>query len=183
MESYISSVERQLLYYRKLAEETISQLTYSQICWRADEEANSIAIIMNHMAGNMRSRFLDFLCSDGEKSWRDRDAEFEPQDVPLSQLLDMWNDAWDCVISTLKKITISDLERIVYIRNEGHTVVEAVNRQVAHYAYHVGQIVFIGRMLKGLSWQCLSIPRGRSTDYNDDKFSRDNGIRHFTDNV
>ena len=181
--SYLSSTIKQFYYYKMLAENTMEQLQFEDLSWQYNMESNSIAVIENHMAGNMRSRFTDFLTTDGEKPWRNRDMEFIHAFKTREELLDYWNHGWEQLFSALEKLKSSDLEEIVYIRNEGHTVVEALNRQLAHYPYHVGQIVFIARMRAGNNWKSLSIPRNQSQDYNADKFSQDKGVRHFTDNV
>jgi len=181
--SYLSSTIKQFYYYKMLAEKAMEQLQFEDLSWQYNMESNSIAVIVNHMAGNMRSRFTDFLTTDGEKPWRNRDMEFIHAFKTREELLDYWNHGWEQLFSALEKLKSSDLEEIVYIRNEGHTVVEALNRQLAHYPYHVGQIVFIARMRAGNNWKSLSIPRNQSQDYNADKFSQDKGVRHFTDNV
>src|SRR5687768_15741362 len=154
--SYLNSIKKQFLYYKKLGEGAITQLSDQQLSWQYNEGSNSIAIVIQHMAGNMLSRFTDFLHSDGEKPWRNRDQEFLPVTVSAEDLLRKWNEGWSCLNETLHSLTDSDLETIVYIRNEGHTVTEAINRQLAHYAYHVGQIVFIAKMLKDSEWHSLS---------------------------
>lgn len=183
MESYLNSVMKQFQYYRMLGEKAMEQLSEEQLFWQYNQESNSIAILVNHMAGNMLSRFTDFFTTDGEKPWRNRDVEFTSQFNNKKDLMELWNKGWDCLLWTLENLSESDLERIIYIRNEGHTVVEAINRQLAHYSYHIGQIVFIAKMLKNENWQTLSIARNKSTDYNSRKFARDKGRRHFTDDV
>jgi len=180
---YLKSVDRQFRYYKKLADDAMAQLEDSQLTWQPNEESNSIAIIAKHMWGNMLSRWTDFLTTDGEKPWRQRDAEFDNDFNNREALLQKWEEGWKCLFDALGSITDEDLERIVYIRNEGHTVLEAINRQIAHYSYHVGQIVYLAKMLKNDAWKSLSIPRNKSKDYNADKFSQDKGIRHFTDNI
>lgn len=181
--SYIESVWKQFEYYKMLAEKAMEQLPEEKLFWQYNEESNSIAIIAGHMAGNMLSRFTDFLTSDGEKPWRNRDAEFETEFSSRGELLERWNQGWTCVLDAVSRLAETDLETIVYIRNEGHTVTEAINRQLAHYAYHTGQIVYIAKMLKNAEWKSLSIPRNRSAAYNQQKFSREKGRRHFTDDV
>ncbi|ATL46186.1 hypothetical protein COR50_02825 [Chitinophaga caeni] len=184
MESYLESIKKQFLYYKKLGEDAMLQVPDEALFWQYNQNSNSIAIIVNHIAGNMLSRFTNFLDSDGEKSWRNRDAEFE---MPLfdnrEALLQRWNEGWNCLLGTLELLKEEDLGRIVYIRNDGHTVVEALNRQLAHYPYHVGQMVFIAKMLKDDDWKSLSIPKNRSSEYNDLKFSREKEKRHFTDDL
>ncbi len=179
--NYLESLIRQLLYYKGLADKAMAQVPDEALAWQYNDESNSIAIIVQHMAGNMRSRFTDFLVSDGEKPWRDRDGEFEPGDLDREALLALWESGWDCVLSAVRSLRDEDLLRMVYIRNEGHTVLEALNRQLAHYPYHVGQIVYIARMCAGEQWQTLSIARNKSASYNRQKFDREPGRRHFTE--
>ena len=181
--SYLESSIKQFKYYKMLAEKAIAQLSDEQLFWQPDAESNSIAIIINHIAGNMLSRFTDFMISDGEKPWRNRDTEFEVPAQSKVQLLNKWDSAWQSLFDTLDSLTINDVERVVYIRNDGHTVTEAINRQLAHYPYHIGQIVFIAKMLKGGEWQSLSIPKNKSADYNNRKFDNEKTRRHFTDDV
>src|SRR5690606_30034204 len=148
---------------------------------------NSIAIIVKHLSGNMLSRWTDFLTSDGEKQWRNRDSEFEETheliDVNQAKaaLVENWDKGWKCLFDALEGLQPENLCDIVYIRNEGHTAMEAINRQLAHYSYHVGQIVFYAKMLKDDAWSSLSIPRNKSNDYNADKFSKDKSRGQFTD--
>ena len=161
----------------------MEQLPDEALFWQFNEESNSIATIVNHLAGNMLSRFTDFMTTDGEKPWRNRDAEFENRFTSRPEVLAYWDQGWQCLLDALHGIREDQLENIVYIRNEGHTVTEALNRQLAHYAYHIGQIVYIARMARGEGWKSLSIPRHRSAEYNTRKFSHEKGIRHFTENV
>lgn len=182
MNSYLVSAIKQFEYYKGLGEKTFLQLQASQIHTKPSEESNSIYIIIKHLHGNMLSRFQDFLLSDGEKPWRNRDSEFEEADND-TYYLQLWNEGWVTLLDTLKTLNEDDLEKTVFIRNEGHSVTEAINRQLCHYAYHVGQIVFIGKLLVNEEWKSLSIPKNKSADYNAVKFSKDKGNRHFTDNV
>lgn len=183
MESYLISVRKQYQYYKGLGEKAMNQLNEEQLFWQYNEESNSIAVLVNHIAGNMLSRFTDFLTSDGEKPWRNRDEEFVNRFKNKEELVAYWNKGWECLFQTMDQLANEDLERIVYIRNEGHTIVEALNRQLAHYPYHIGQMVFIAKMLKNGQWQTLSIDRNKSVEYNQGKFSQEKGRRHFTDNV
>lgn len=178
---YLESTKKQFEYYKLLGDKTISQLPHEKLCWQYNEESNSIATIVKHLHGNMLSRWTDFLTSDGEKEWRKRDEEFENEIPDGSSLIKLWNDGWDCLFNTLNSLTASDLEKIIYIRNQGHTVTEAINRQLAHYPYHVGQIVFIGKMILNENWQSLSIPRNQSKKYNENKFAQPKQQKHFTD--
>jgi len=170
---YLKSAQRQFEYYKGLGEKAIEQIEDEQLAWQPNEESNSIAIIVKHMWGNMLSRWTNFLTEDGEKPWRERDAEFENDVKTREDLLNKWNEGWLCLFAALNSINDEDLDRIVYIRNEGHTILEAINRQLAHYSYHVGQIVYIGKMQKNDSWKSLSIPRNRSAEFNAEKFSNE----------
>lgn len=180
--AYIESVRKQFQYYKMLGEKAMAQLEPEQLFYSPDEDTNSIAIIVKHLHGNMMSRWTDFLTSDGEKEWRNRDDEFENQYDDKETLLQKWNEGWNCLFKALDTVTPDNLSQIIYIRNEGHTVIEAVNRQLAHYPYHIGQIVFYAKMLKQSAWDSLSIPRNSSNQYNADKFSQEKAIRNFTDN-
>ncbi|MEO7444695.1 MAG: DUF1572 family protein [Ferruginibacter sp.] len=180
-DNYIDSVKKLFRYYKMLGEKTFDQLSDDQLNWKFNEESNSIATIVKHMSGNMLSRWTDFLTSDGEKGWRQRDAEFEDDLTSRIEILKKWNEGWACLFSTLDKLTENDLEKEVFIRNMGQSVTDAINRQLTHYAYHVGQIVFIGKMAADKKWVSLTIPKGNSTNYNDDKFSLPKRTEHFTD--
>lgn len=179
-DDYLESVRKQFEYYKMLGDKTFSQLADDKLFWQYNSESNSIATIVKHLWGNMLSRWTDFLTSDGEKEWRDRDAEFENDIKSRQELLDKWNEGWTCLFNAINSLTTADLNKIIYIRNQGHTVTEAINRQLAHYPYHIGQIVFIGKMLAD-SWTSLSIPKGNSQSYNADKFSKPKQKEHFTD--
>lgn len=181
MSSYLESIEKQFLYYKMLGEKAIDQIEPSQINWQYSPESNSIATIVKHLHGNMLSRWTDFLTSDGEKSWRVRDEEFENDINSKELLMEKWEEGWTCLLDTIKQLSSDDLEAVIYIRNQGHTVTEAINRQLAHYAYHVGQIIYIARMLSGEKWKSLSIPKGASKTYNLEKFSAEKSRKHFTD--
>lgn len=178
---YLTSIIKQFEYYKLLGEKTFEQLTDEQLFWKYNEESNSISIIVKHLWGNMLSRWTDFLISDGEKTWRQRDAEFENDFNSRAELLQKWAEGWDCLFNAIRPLTENDLAKEIYIRNMGHTVVEAINRQLAHYAYHVGQIVLIGKMLCNDRWTSLSIPRGNSNAYNAEKFATAKHKQHFTD--
>lgn len=180
---YLTSVIKQLNYYKSLADKTFIQLTDEELNWQYNPHSNSIATIVKHVSGNMLSRWTNFLTEDGEKSWRNRDAEFETSYLNKTELITIWDTGWTCVFMAIEPLTEDDLERIIYIRNEGHTITDAINRQLAHYSYHIGQIVMIGTQLKGENWQSLSIPKGKSNSYNAEKFSQPQEIRHFTDKV
>lgn len=179
--AYLDSVRKQFLYYKTLGEKTFNQLTSEQLFVALNDNTNSIAVIVKHLSGNMLSRWTDFLTTDGEKEWRNRDAEFEIAFSTREALITEWNKGWDCFLPVLDALEPTQLSQIIYIRNEGHTVVEAINRQLAHYSYHIGQIVFYGKLLKTEEWNSLSIPKNKSTDYNATKFSKEKTIINFTD--
>lgn len=179
--NYLDSTIKQFEYYKMLGDKTFEQLTDDQLFWQYNAESNSIAIIVKHLWGNMLSRWTDFLTTDGEKEWRNRDAEFENDIATRAELLEKWNEGWACLFTALKGLRPEDLDRIIYIRNQGHTVMEAINRQLAHYPYHIGQIVFLGKMLCGTNWKSLSIPRGNSNQFNAEKFAQEKTKAHFTD--
>lgn len=170
-------------YYKSLGEKTFDQLSDEELQWRPNEASNSIALIVHHLSGNMLSRWTDFLTSDGEKTWRNREAEFEIGYADKQHMIDAWNQGWSCLLAALQDLKPEDLEKIIYIRNEGQTVLEAINRQLAHYASHVGQIMFVGKQLKGAEWNSLSIPKGGSKEFNTDKFSKSKERKHFTDGI
>jgi hypothetical protein len=153
-------------YYKQLAERAIEQLSDDQLFVTLDEEMNSVAIIVKHMAGNMRSRWTDFLTSDGEKPDRDRDREFVAPPPTRQQLMRLWNEGWDKVFRALEPLSDADLQRKVPIRGEPHSVMQAINRQLAHYSYHCGQIVFLAKHLQAGNWKYLSVPRNKSAEFN-----------------
>ncbi|WCM40953.1 DUF1572 domain-containing protein [Flavobacterium sp. CBA20B-1] len=184
MEStFIESVKKQFAYYKHLGDKTFEQLHETDFFWQFNEESNSIAIIVKHLWGNMLSRWTDIFTTDGEKEWRNRDSEFEADLNSANEVLEKWEAGWNCLFATLNSLSDADLNKIVYIRNEGHTVQEAINRQLAHYPYHVGQIVFIGKMIQNNNWHSLSIPRNESQKYNANKFSTVKQRKHFTDDL
>lgn len=160
-QEFLRSVISRLKMYKDLGEKTFEQLHEGEIHFKASPESNSIAIIVQHMAGNMLSRWTNFLTEDGEKEWRQRDDEFEVHDFSKKQMLDLWNKGWDCVFEALSSLTEEDLLTTIYIRKEPLSVIDAINRQLAHYPYHVGQIVFLGKMLRDSGWKSLSIPKAR----------------------
>ena len=181
--SYLTSIVKQFEYYKSLGEKTFDQLTDADIHWQYNSESNSIAIVTKHIVGNMLSRWTNFLTEDGEKIWRERDQEFEDTYSNKEEMLDAWNTGWNCLFNAIKPLSDDQLEQIVYIRNQGHTVTEAINRQLAHYAYHVGQIVFLGKMIQGDNWKSLSIPKGKSANYNQEKFAQEKERKHFTEDL
>ncbi|MGR3811059.1 DUF1572 family protein [Jiulongibacter sp. NS-SX5] len=179
--NYLESMQKQFQYYKQLGDQTFAQLSEDELLWQYNPESNSIAIIVNHLWGNMLSRWTDFLTTDGEKDWRDREAEFDANIRTKEELLLKWEEGWDCLFAALGSVNEANFNQIIYIRNQGHTITEAINRQLAHYSSHIGQIIYIGRMIKGADWQSLSIPKGQSQTYNADKFSQEKKRSHFTD--
>lgn len=179
--SYLESVRKQFLYYKTIGEKAMAQLEAEQLFTAVNDDTNSIAVIIRHLHGNMLSRWTDFLTTDGEKDWRDRDSEFENSTETKENLMQLWETGWKCLFGALESLNTEQLSGIIYIRNEGHTVMDAINRQLAHYPYHVGQIVFYAKQLKHSQWESLSIPKNHSKSYNEDKFSKEKIIRHFTD--
>ena len=178
---YLESVKKQFEYYKMLGDKTFAQLSDEQLFWQYNEESNAISTIVKHLWGNMLSRWTEFLTTDGEKKWRQRDAEFENDIKDRAELLKKWNEGWACLFNAINLLTDNDLEKEIFIRNQGHSITEAINRQLAHYSYHTGQIVFIGKMLCNNKWTSLSIPKGNSIEYNADKFSAPKHKQHFTD--
>jgi len=164
---YLDEIRRQLRGHKRLAEAALVQVTDEQLLAVLDPECNSLAILIKHIAGNMRSRFTDFLASDGEKPDRHRDQEFEiDSDTTREELVRGWEEAWAIVFRTLDSLKPEDLSRTVYIREEPHTVLQALNRALTHYAFHIGQIVFLAKHLGTHNWQTLSVPRGKSEEFN-----------------
>jgi uncharacterized damage-inducible protein DinB len=165
--SYIEDSLSIFRYYKKLAERAMEQVSDEQLRAVLDGEMNSIALIVKHMAGNMRSRWTDFLTTDGEKPDRDRDAEFAGPPASREALMQMWEDGWQRLLGTIESLSDADLGRTITIRGEAHSVMQAINRQVAHYSYHCGQIVFLAKQLAHDRWRTLSIPRGNSAEFNE----------------
>lgn len=172
MSAYLLSIKKRFEIYKDLADKTFAQVSDEQLFWQYNAESNSIAIIVKHLWGNMLSRWTDFLTADGEKEWRQRDAEFENDIDNREHLLAKWEEGWSCLFNAINPLTEKDLAKEILIRHEKLSVVDAINRQLAHYAYHIGQIVFIGKMLAGNNWHSLSIPKGKSKEYNADKFGK-----------
>lgn len=150
---------------KNLGDKAIHQLSEEELHWCFNNESNSIAVIVKHMSGNMMSRWTDFFTSDGEKPYRNRDEEFITTCLTKQELINVWEQGWQALFDTLYNLKEEDLLKTVFIRIESHTVIEAIERQMAHYAYHVGQIVYIGKQLKNQDWQTLSIPKNRSAEY------------------
>jgi hypothetical protein len=164
--SYLKDSLAVFRYYKRLAERAMEQVNDADLFTELGPETNSIAIVIKHMAGNMRSRWTDFLTTDGEKPDRNRDSEFEAPPQTRAQVLEMWEQGWQCLFNAIEPLTDADLNRTVFIRGEAHSVMQTINRQVAHYQYHIGQIVLLARHFAGDSWQSLSIPRKGSAEFN-----------------
>ena len=164
--SYLTDSLDLFRYYKNLAERAMAQVSDEQLVTVLDDEANSIAVIVKHMAGNMRSRWTDFLISDGEKPDRNRDTEFEDAPATREAVLAVWEAGWQRLFNALESLSDADLQRTVTIRGEAHSVMQAINRQVAHYSYHCGQIVLLAKHFKHAEWKSLSVPRKRSAEFN-----------------
>ncbi|WP_419871445.1 DUF1572 domain-containing protein [Candidatus Pristimantibacillus sp. PTI5] len=162
---YLKIVIERFKSVKSLGDKTINQLSEEEIYWTYNDESNSVAIIIKHLSGNMVSRWTDFLTSDGEKEYRNRDEEFLDAISSKSELTVVWEKGWQTLIDTLTDLSEQDLLKNIYIRGEAHLVLEAIERQMAHYSYHVGQIVYIGKQVKNNGWESLSIPKGKSEEY------------------
>ena len=180
-QNFLESAIKLFRYYKKLGEGAIAQLSDEEILVRPNEASNSIAHIVHHLSGNMLSRWTDFLTSDGEKSWRNREAEFEETYATKQEMMDAWEKGWSCLLSALESLKTEDLSKIIFIRNEGQTVLEAIQRQLAHYPHHVGQILYQAKAIKGNDFKSLSIPKGNSGKFNQEKFGKEKARKHFTD--
>jgi hypothetical protein len=164
--SYVDDAKAIFRQYMRLAEGAMAQVTEEQLTVTLDPEMNSIAQIVKHMAGNMRSRWTDFLTTDGEKPTRNRDSEFEAPPATRADVMALWEEGWGCLFGALDGLTDTDLGRTITIRGEAHSVMQAINRQVAHYASHCGQIIFLAKHLQSANWKSLSVPRKKSEDFN-----------------
>ena len=165
-ENYLSSILYEFNRYKALGDKTFSQLTDEDIHWKFTDTDNCIAVIVKHMAGNMLSRFTNFLIEDGEKPWRQREAEFENTYATKKEMITAWEKGWKCVFDALASVNTQNFDNAVKIRNVDHSIPEAFNRQLGHYATHVGQIVMLGKMIKGADWISLSIPPGGTAAFN-----------------
>lgn len=163
---YLQSVLKRFEIHRELGFKTIQRLNKDQLNWQPEGEPNSITMIIKHLHGNMLSRWTDFLTTDGEKPGRNRDLEFEEDNYSYEQVIQLWDEGWDCMLTAIRGLQDTDLDRTVFIRNEPHIVIDAINRQLAHVPYHVGQIVYIGKMILKDKWESLSIPKGGSAAFN-----------------
>lgn len=168
----INILKKRFLTYKDLGDKTLCQLSDSQIFWQYNEESNSIAILVKHIAGNMLSRWTHFLTEDGEKTWRNRDQEFINTFKTKQEVLDYWEKGWQCLLDALESMNDDNIFSIIYIRGEPHSVLDAVLRQLAHYPYHIGQMIYIAKMLKNTDWQSLSVPRDQSENFNQEMFSK-----------
>ena len=171
VKNYLDSSRFELGRYKTLGDKTFAQLGESDILWKYQDKDNSISQIVKHISGNMLSRWTNFLCEDGEKPWRHRDTEFEEPFTTKTEMIAAWEKGWQCLFDAIATLNSDNFNRLVKIRNEEHTIVEAINRQLAHYANHVGQIVLLGKMIKGDSWVSLSVPKGESEVFNKEKFN------------
>ena len=165
-EEYLHSIKTNFEKYKIMGDKTFEQLEEKDFHVSLDEDSNSIAVIIQHISGNLLSRFTDFLTSDGEKPTRNRDMEFEEQQLSKTELIGKWNNSWKVLLDTLNNLTAVDLLKTIYIRNQAHSVIESLNRSLTHTAYHIGQIVYLGKHIKGESWKTLSIPKGKSEEFN-----------------
>lgn len=169
-ENYIKSALFEFQRYKTLGNKSFDQLGEQDLFWAYNNSNNSIAVIVKHMSGNMLSRWTNFLTEDGEKEWRKRETEFNNSFSSKREIIQAWEKGWACLFNALNSINPDDFKKTIKIRNEGHTIFEAVNRQLAHYANHMGQIVLIGKMIKGEEWISLSIAKGKSSEFNRKKF-------------
>lgn len=179
--NYLEGTIKQFRYYEMLGTKSIERLSEDQLFEHPATDSNNMAMIVKHMVGNMLSRWTDFLTSDGEKAWRSRDDEFADDLKTKESVLAEWNKGWECFYNAILPLSDADLEKKILIRNQEHTIVEAINRQLAHYAYHVGQMVFLAKLKMGSNWESLSIPLGQSNKFNEKKFNSSDQKGHFTD--
>jgi Protein of unknown function (DUF1572) len=163
---FLATAIKRFAVHKDLGDKTFAQLTETDFHFQPNSASNSMAVIIQHMSGNMLSRWTNFLTEDGEKEWRSRDAEFEVHHYSKAQLLEIWEKGWACLFDALAGLKEEDLLKNIYIRKEAQTVIDAIHRQLAHYSYHVGQLVYLGRLIKDARWQSLSIEKGKSADYN-----------------
>jgi hypothetical protein len=166
IKNYLADAILSFRNYKKMAEKALAQVSDEEFFASIDEEANSIGVIVKHMAGNLRSRWTDFLTSDGEKADRNRDTEFEMMDDTRESLMQFWESGWHTLFAAIEPLTVEDFGRFVTIRGEPHTICEALNRQMTHYAYHVGQIVLLAKHFRSAEWKTLSVPRNKSAEFN-----------------
>ena len=177
----IKPIENLFLYYKGLGEKAMDQVSDEALFHAPDDKSNSISVIVKHLHGNMLSRWTDFLTTDGEKEWRERDDEFEDTMKSREELMQRWEEGWKCLFDALHPLTDEDLKKVVYIRHMGQPAEEAILRQLAHYAYHVGQIVYLSRMLNEGDWMSLSIPKKQSKQFNQERFEKEKRLKDFTE--
>ena len=182
-ENNLKGIIKQFNYYKSLGDKTFTLLNDDDIHYKPNEYANNIAIVVKHIVGNMFSRWTNFLTEDGEKVWRHRDNEFIDTYQSKAEMLMAWEKGWKCLFDAITPLKAEDLEHIIYIRNQGQSVADAINRQLAHYAYHIGQIVYIGILIKDNDWVSLSVPKGQSKSYNKSMSAKDKQLGHFTDDL
>jgi hypothetical protein len=182
-ETFLTSAIKLFRYYKKLGEGAIAQLNDAEVSLKPNKASNSIGLIVHHLSGNMISRWTDFLTTDGEKESRNREAEFEVEYPDKASLMDAWERGWSCLFSALEALKPEDLSRVIYVRNEGQSVLEAIQRQLAHYPHHVGQIIYQAKAIKGETFTSLSIPKGASVSFNKEKFGHEKSRKHFTDGL
>lgn len=181
--NFLETAIKQFEYYKLLGDKTFAQLNNEQLFWQYNEESNNIAIVVKHIVGNMLSRWTNFLTEDGEKKWRNRDSEFENTYKTKEDILEAWEKGWACLFNAIKPLSESDFDKLVFIRNHGHTIQEAITRQLCHYSYHVGQLVYLAKMIKGEGFNSLSVPKNKSAAYNADKFGKQKTKKHFTEDL
>ena len=177
----VKPIENLFLYYKSLGEKAMDQVSDEALFHTPDDKSNSISVIVKHLHGNMLSRWTDFLTTDGEKEWRQRDGEFEETLTTRAQVMHLWEEGWKCLFDALRSLTDEDLKKVVYIRNMGQPAEEAILRQLAHYAYHVGQIVYLARMLNEGNWTSLTIPKNQSKKFNQERFEKERRLKDFTE--
>ncbi len=166
IENYLTDAIATFRNYKNLAEKAIAQVSDEEFFRLIDAESNSMAVIVKHIAGNLKSRFLDFLTTDGEKDFRNRDTEFVMQNDTREGLMQLWNEGWQTLFDNLEPLIAKDFDKKITIRQQKHTICEAINRQIAHYAYHIGQITFLAKHFKSSEWQTLSVPKNKSAQFN-----------------
>jgi hypothetical protein len=166
LQNYLSDAIQSFRNYKKLAERALEQVTDEEFFRQIDEESNSLAIIVKHIAGNLKSRWTDFLTSDGEKDFRNRDSEFIAEGDTRESLMQFWEEGWNCLFVALEPLKVEDFEKTITIRQQPHTICEAINRQLTHYAYHIGQITFLAKHFRAAEWKSLSVPKNKSAQFN-----------------
>ncbi|WP_162342386.1 DUF1572 family protein [Cyclobacterium salsum] len=172
LKNYLESSLHLFRFYKSLGEKALEQVADDKLFWQHNADSNSMATIVKHMAGNMHSRWTDFLASDGEKPWRERDAEFENDIRSRKEMMQVWEEGWKVLFAAIEPLTPADFDKTVYIRNQAHSVMDAINRQLTHYASHVGQLIYLGKMLHSGTWQSLSVPKGQSKTFNQNTFGK-----------